>query len=300
LKRLFPLFALTVLAADPSPVLNLIEAGHFHRARALVDPQALALRARIDLAFNDYPAALQHAEQAVAQDPANADYHFYLAEILGDAARRANKIKAIGLARRFSQELDTALKLNPNHTFALFARMLFYWEAPGLVGGDRKKAFATAAQITAIDPARGNFAYARLAVLQNQPAQAETYYLKAIEANPRYYSALADLANLHRIATPSRYDSAEKYARLAIQVDPGRVRAYTILAETYASAGRLEDLDKVLREAEDHVPDDLTPYYQAAVIVKARAATYLTKYLSREPEAGAPTHAEAKRLRSQR
>ena len=84
-------------------------------------------------------------------------------------------------------EIDTALSLKPDHTFALFAKMLFLFEAPGIIGGDKSQAFATAAQIERIEPARGNFGLARLAAHDKKTAaQAESYYLKAIELNPRY------------------------------------------------------------------------------------------------------------------
>ena len=52
------------------------------------------------------PRRATPAEQAIALEPANADYHFHLAEDLGAAPRCANKLKAIGLAQRFNQELD--------------------------------------------------------------------------------------------------------------------------------------------------------------------------------------------------
>jgi tetratricopeptide (TPR) repeat protein len=151
--------------------------------------------------------------------------------------------------------------------------------------------------------ARGNFGRARLAAHDKETMpSAETYYLKAIEINPRYYSALVELADLYRTATPPRYDLAEKLARSAQQVEPDRVAAYILLAETLAARARFAELDKVLQESEANVPDDFAPHCRAAAILVAQsrepgsAKLYLNKYLSQEPEAREPTHAEAKKL----
>ena len=299
------LFVEVLLAAD-QPIAILLDHNHWKRARALIKPttaEGLSQQARIDWAFYNEAAAIKHAEQAIALDSRNSNYHFHLAQILCEAADRANKVRAVGLARRCKVEIDTAVSLDPGNSFALFARMLFFFEAPGIVGGNRSQAFATAAQIERIEPARGNFGRARLAAHDEKTApKAEAYYLKAIELNPRYYSALVELANLYRTATPPRYDLAEKHARNAQQVEPDRVSAYIVLAETYAATARFTELDEFLQESEANVPDDLAPQYRAAAILIAhsrdpdRAKRYLIKYLSQEPEAREPTLAEAKQL----
>lgn len=299
------LFIVAVLPAE-QPIAILLDHNHWKRARALINvatAESFSQQARIDWAFYSEAAAIKHAEQAIALDPNNSDYHFYFAQILCEAAGHANKIRAIGLARRCKQEIDTAVSLKPDNTFALFARMLFLFEAPGIVGGDKSQSFATAAQIERIEPARGNFGRARLAAHDKETMpSAETYYLKAIEINPRYYSALVELADLYRTATPPRYDLAEKHARSAQQVEPDRVAAYIVLAETFAATARFAELDEILQESEANVPDDFAPHYRSAVILVAqsrepgRAKLYLNKYLSQEPEAREPTHAEAKKL----
>jgi tetratricopeptide (TPR) repeat protein len=308
-KRVIVLFLFVVglLGAD-QPIAVLLDHNHWKRARALIKTgtaESFSQQARIDWAFYSEAAAIKHAEQAIALDPENSDYHFHFAQILCEAAGRANRVRAIGLARRCKQEIDTAISLKPDNTFALFARMLFLFEAPGIVGGDKFQAFATAAQIERIEPARGNFGRARLAAHDKTTTpSAETYYLKAIELNPRYYSALVELANLYRTATPPRYDLAEQNARNAQQAEPDRVGAYIVLAETFAATARFAELDKVLQESEANVPDDFAPYYRAAAILIAqsretgRAKLYLSKYLFQEPEAREPTHAEAMKLLS--
>lgn len=309
-KRIALALALAALALAQSPD-SLVDGGHWKRSRAIVEPlvqstptdaHAVSLLSRVRWAYGDRKAALTLAEKAVSLDPNNAGFHFRLAEILGGLARDAGKLQAIGLASRFKKEIGAALTLDPKNTLAMFAIMLFDWEAPGIVGGSKDKAFAMAAEIAKTDPARASFGRARLASLEKDIAKQESFYLKAVELNPRYYAALTELAGLYASDARKKYDLAEKYARAAVKADEDRVTAYGILAEVYANTRRWADLDAVLAESEQHVPDDLTPFYRAAAILinqKAdlpRAQQYLSKYLTQTPEPTAPTFAQARTL----
>ena len=127
----------------------------------------------------------------------------------------------------------------------------------------------------------------------------EQDYLKAAAASPADYEVLQTLADFYASDGEKKYDLAEKYARQAIRVDPGRVYAFSSLASAYAAAERWTDLDQSLAEAGKRVPDDFTPYYQAGrtLLVEGkdlpRAERYFRKYLSQEPEGEAPTLAHA-------
>ena len=96
--------------AQQSPAERLIEAGHWKRARTIVegqirvtpnDPSANFLLSQIRNAFGDQSAPLQLAERAVAWDGHTAKYHRQLAEVLGVMAQNANVIRQLFLARRF-------------------------------------------------------------------------------------------------------------------------------------------------------------------------------------------------------
>jgi tetratricopeptide (TPR) repeat protein len=309
-SRVAALFWLAVAAGGPATaadqrVADLLDHQHWKRARALVKPvdaQSFSQQARIDWAFYDQAAAIKHAEEAVKLAPDSADFHFHFAQILGEAAERAGFPSNVGLARRFNKEIDTALSLKPDDTFALFAKMLFLFKAPGMVGGDKAKAWTMAAQIEKIEPARGNFAYARLSASDKKIGQAADYYRKAIEINPRYYTVLVELAELHRTARPPDFTRAQQYARAAQRVEPDRIGGYEVLAKVFAATGRLDELDALLKESEANIPDDLAPHYYAADILvtngsdPARAKRYLSQYLLQEPEARKPTHAAAQQL----
>lgn len=296
-----------ILAEDSPDAL--LEAGHVRRARPLIearlktnpnDAQANYLMARVQQAFGEIDKALQHAEKAVQLDSKNAEYHMRLSEIVGTAAERASALKQFGLGRRCKKEFETALALNPKHVDALALSILYYWQAPGMLGGDKNKARAAVEEIARIDPSRGYLERINLMRRAKEDANFEELYQKAVEANPASYRAQAALANFYLYDSKKRYELAEKPARAARKLDPGRIPAYTLLALLACVQQKWTEMEVVLAEAERHVPDNLVPYYFVGNLLLRdnkdlpRAEACFRKYLSQEAEGGAPAHAFAK------
>jgi tetratricopeptide (TPR) repeat protein len=302
------LWALTVSAAAPAveeltPAERLIEAGHWKRARALVedrlrgrpdDALSTFLLSQIRNAFGDQKTPLPLAEKAVALDPATAKYHRQLAEVLGVTAQHANVLQQLFLARRFKKEIDLALELDPANVQAHRDLMEFYLLAPGIAGGDKDRARETAAAIARIDPAEGLLALARLAAADKQPGRIEGLLRQAVEVRPASYRARMALADHLLHADRPNLDEAERQARAAIAIDSSRVTAYEVLAQVYARRGQWSELDGILEAADREVPDDLTPHYRAWEALKAtgqdpaRAEREIGRYRSIEPEGNQP------------
>ena len=285
-----------------------IAAGHWKRARAVVEARfrehpddALAnfLMSQIRNAFGDHKAPLPLAEKAVALDGRTARYHRQLAEALGVAAQHSNLVQQALLAHRFRREIDRALALDARDVQAWRDLLEYYLLAPGIVGGDKAKARETADRIAALDASEGWLARARIAQFKQDARQEEEMLHQACQAQPPSYRARLVLAEFY--LARHNLDAAEQQARAALGLDAGRVAAYGILASVYAARGQWNELESTLAAAETAVPDDLTPYYHAAESLLAagrdrpRAARYLRKYLSEEPEGNEPTAVEAKK-----
>jgi tetratricopeptide (TPR) repeat protein len=288
---------------------RLIEAGHWKRARAIVearfreapaDPLANFLLSQVRNAFGDYDSPLALAEKAVSLEARTAKYHRQVAECLGVMAQHSNMVQQIFLARRFRKEIDTALSLDPHDTQAWRDLMEFYLLAPGIIGGDVHKAAETAARLRAVDPVAGLLAEARLAEFRKQTADAEACLRRAAAAQPPSYRGRVELARFYLSSVPPRLDDARKPAEEALALDPGRVDAYAILAEIHAARGQWPELDAVLTAAGKEVPDDSVPFYRAALRLLAtgrdlpRAERYLRTYLAQPPEGNAPSAADAR------
>jgi tetratricopeptide (TPR) repeat protein len=294
---------------QPDPE-KLIEAGHWKKARAIVDERlsqnpndALAnfLLSQIRNAFGDYTTPLPLAQKAVALDGRIAKYHRQLAEALGLEAQHANAFRLVFLARQFRSEIDLAISLDPHDTQAHRDLLEYYLVAPGIAGGDVQKASAMARQIGQLDAAEGLLAEARVASFRKRFNEAGELLREAVALQPSLYRARLALAKYYAAPESFNVAMALSAAQELLKLDAGRVDAYAILAQIYAEQCDSNALDSLLSEAMQQNPDDLAPYYRAAETLlangrePARAARYLQIYLEHEPEGNEPTLADARR-----
>ena len=305
------LVSVAAVPPDPGSAEALIEASHWKRARAILAPRvaanprdarALWLLSQIKLAFGDLDGALNSAQQAVALDDRNSEYHFQLAQAYGEMASRASLFTAAILARKFKSELDASLARDPKNLGALDALMQYSFQAPFLMGGDKEKARAISEKLVQLSPVRGYLAQAELAQEAKDPAKVEAYLLKAVQADPKDYAALTELAAFYTQPSHRNTELAEKHAREAVQLDPAQAKGYSILAMALALKRRWSELEEVLSTSEKTIPDDLAPYFEAAnVLLQSgvelkRGEGFLRKYLAQEPEGEEPDAAHAHRL----
>ena len=287
---------------------QLIQAGHWKRARALVESDSRQgadaaltnfLLSQIRYAFGDHAAPLPLAEKAVARNGQVAKYHRQLAEVIGVQAQHAGPFQQILLARRFRKEIGMAIDLDPRDVQARRDLLEFYLLAPGIVGGDPHRAAEVAEQIGGIDAPEGFLAKARIALFQTRTADGEMLLRKGAQAQPPSYRAQIELARFCLDPDHPDRDAAERAARHALDLDRSRAEAYNILAEIYAGGGEWRLLDWILRQASQQNPDDLAAYYYAAGRLlnsgrePGRAEGYLRTYLGQEPEGNEPGAPEA-------
>jgi len=286
-------------AAAEDRLQALADADHWKEVRALAEPllqanprddRALFFLGRYKEVSGDYAGALELAQKALAIEPKNPDYHCLLSLIYGRQILRAGIFRKIGLVRRVRKEAEAALGLAPNHVEARLLLIEFHRRAPGILGGNKDKARTLADEAVRLDSVRGYIAQAAIAHDERQESRSEELYKKAVEADPRSYHALITLARAYGYGGRSRFDLVEKYAREALALDPGRVAAYDLLAQYLARLERWADLEDLLALAEQNVPDNLSPYFQAGRVVLQqgkdleRAERYFNKFLTQEPE----------------
>ena len=295
---------------------TLIADGHYLRARPLVhaaversanDPHAIAQTSVLDWAFQRLDEAIATAEKAVSLAGSSADAHTQLTNALGAklVSSNAGTMEKMSLARRFRKEADLSLQLNPNSADALEDAARFYWNAPGLVGGDKGKAQQLAAHLSQIDPARG--AALKAGFLDDDKddgrrnAAVEALWRAAVTSQPNSSDAHAGLSAALFKEGFAKYPQSEAEAKRAIALKPTRIAPYKQLAVLYATSARWDDLEKILKQAHISVPDNLSPDYHAARVILTsdaapqltRAEQYLRGYLAQPAEGEEPTHAAA-------
>jgi tetratricopeptide (TPR) repeat protein len=306
--------ALVAMAAQPpraaGPDLDAWrDAGHWKRIRAAVEPRyranpkeldALYWMARVKLAFGDVQGAYDLAQRLVAANPKSADAQYVLAETSGLLGRRAGLFKAFSYLREFKRAGSAALALDPRHRETLWLFASFYYNAPGIVGGDKTRASAAVRSLIAADPALGYAASAEMALQEKDPARAERELRKAVDAAPASYSALERLAAFYVTQTPRRPEPALAPAARAVALDPERAGGYAQLASAHALLDHWAEVDATLARAAERVPDDPSPFYVVARTLlaasrdPARAERCLRTYLAQPAEGGAPDHASAR------
>lgn len=290
----------------------LMEAGHWKRLRQLTenklkanpnDPQARLWLSKVKSSFGDHYGALAEAERAVALDQNNPGAHAQLAEASAFLADRSSPIAALSHVRRMKKALEASLALNHNNLDALLVQMMFSWKAPGIAGGDKKKAVRIADQIVAHLPVWGNLAHARLLQEHGDDAVVEGWLQAAVKADPKFYRARISLARFYCCtAKVQRLDKAEQASLDAIRLDPSAAAGYEALAYVLAAKQRFPELEATLARAEKAVPDDTAPFYFAAAALLdigrdfRRAEQYLNHYLSAPTEGRQPTHAQTRLL----
>lgn len=297
-----------VKTVPPDPAA-LMEAGHYKKARAIVearfranpnDAESLYLEARVKNAFGAPDEAIKLAERALELNKKSVNYHGALAQLYGDKAQQANFLEQVVFARKVKGHLDEAIALDPKNWKTRDGLIQYYLLAPSIVGGDKEKARQLADAAVQDDPAHGWLMQARIALQDQDYAKAESAYLSALKADPQSFAATVALGSFYLQDAVKKYAMTEKYGRDAIRLDPTRAQGYSLVAAQLIYRGNTgADLDAVLAQGEKADPDDWSPYYFAAktliVVGKDfdRAERYLRKYLSQEAEGNAPKHAYA-------
>jgi len=110
------------------------------------DPNALLWMSMVKQAFGDLEGAYALIQKAAQARPEDAAIQAQLASASGQKAQSASAFNQLSLAREMKKAGEKALALNPKDVETANLMMQFYWMAPGLVGGDKDKARALAAQ----------------------------------------------------------------------------------------------------------------------------------------------------------
>ncbi|MGY8815763.1 MAG: tetratricopeptide repeat protein [Gammaproteobacteria bacterium] len=88
----------------------------------------------------DYYSAKDIFEKLVALEPKNSDLHHWLGKCYGRIAETASWIKAMSMAKKTRKAFEKAVALDEKNIDALEDLMQYYLEAPGFLGGSKKKA----------------------------------------------------------------------------------------------------------------------------------------------------------------
>jgi tetratricopeptide (TPR) repeat protein len=162
---------------------------HTHPANAA----AYNLLCRVYFQLEMWDSALRMAERSTSLEPHNSLYHQWEGRAAGRKAENSNPFTAFGLARRVKNEFERAVALDGSNLSARSDLAEYYLEAPGFLGGDKRKAREQAEAVAEHDPALADYILARVEEKQGS-GRAEQQYQRAIATSndsARYWVELA-------------------------------------------------------------------------------------------------------------
>ncbi len=149
------------------------------------DGDVYVLLARSYLELNQYDAAVNSAEKAVAINPKNSDYHRWLGEAYGAKADHASMLSAYSLARKTQKEFDAAVQLDAHNFDAQQDLIQYDCTAPGMVGGGEEKALPLIEKLMKMDAAEGHYATGICRAQKKDYAAADAEFSKALDNKPK-------------------------------------------------------------------------------------------------------------------
>lgn len=228
------------------------------------DPIAAYYLGRIFIREGDYEKAIDWLERAIASEPNNSDYHFWLGRAYAIKAQRVGLLKKAAAARQIKTAFERAVQLNPDNLEARMALLQFYAFAPGIIGGSKEAAREQAEQIRQRNKYQGHLAFG--------------------------------IVN----AAHERYEQAEQDFRAALADKPDDPRAYYQLAFLYARNKQWDQAWSVLEQLLARRAEEVTAHFYLgwlAVMAEQKldqGEEHLKQYLTTEPSTEQPSLAFAR------
>jgi tetratricopeptide (TPR) repeat protein len=147
------------------------------------DAESFNLLCRAYFMIDEWDRGIPSCERATRLDPQKSFYHLWLGRIYGEKADHAGFLSALGFAKKVRSAFERAVELDPKSWEARTDLADFYLEAPSIVGGGQDKASAQADALLSFDPPMAHWILARIAGKNKNMVVAEREYRAAIEAS---------------------------------------------------------------------------------------------------------------------
>ncbi len=215
---------------------------------------------RIAFLEKNFEDALEYFEEATEANENIADYQEWLGNAAGSVARSANVFRQGMLAPKMKAAWEKAVALDPKRISPRFSLIEYYLEAPGMMGGSKEKAEATAKEIIALSPADGYRALGNVYNRTERIAEAEKAYTDAARLNEDYVPVLANFYMTH-----NQHDKSFSLFEKALQRNPDDMMAHYQYGRTAAISGKnLEAGEKSLRKYLTYQPAENEPSHAGA------------------------------------
>lgn len=123
----------------------------YQPASAADNTDSLYRQAEVKYRDQGYEDAAALLKDAISVEPGESRYHHLLGKCYGRMAEMAGPFRAFSLALETRRQFEKAVELDGENIAALNDLMEYYREAPGFLGGSRKKADEIEKRITRLN-----------------------------------------------------------------------------------------------------------------------------------------------------
>lgn len=199
------------------------------------------------LETNQYDAAVNSGEKAVAINPKSSVYHQWLGEAYGGKADHASMLTAYSWARKTQKEFETAVQLDERNYDAAQDLIEYDCTAPSIVGGGTDKAQPLIQKLMTLDPAEGHYGAGVCKAVKKDYAAADVEYAKALESKPKTAERIYDIGDY--FAQRAKADKLLAVADAGESIAPQDPRGKYYRAVGLTLKGeKLPEAEKMLRE----------------------------------------------------
>jgi tetratricopeptide (TPR) repeat protein len=178
---------------------RLIQEEEFERAKEVLlkvvekepdNAEVNFLLCKVSVILDDHDDGIKYGNKAIDLDESVSDYHLWLGRAHGLQAQKGSQLKAIFRAKRAKKEWEKAVSLDSTNVTARLQLAQYLLMAPGIAGGDKKKAKKQAEIIQDIDSLYGAIAWGYYWQFQKDTVKTEKYFREAVRLDTtRHHNA---------------------------------------------------------------------------------------------------------------
>lgn len=191
---------------------------------------------RRQLAASEPGKAERQFEKAIAAEPNVGEYHLWLGRAIGVQTLNASIVRQPFLARRTKAAFEKAVKLDPTLIDPREHLIVYFLQAPSIMGGSVPKAQEHAREIAKLDPSRGHLAMASIAWHAKDTVATERSFRAAIAAAPD--SVVPVLQFAQRLEAWRRVDASFAVLDAFLERHPSDIAVRFRLGRLAASTGQ--------------------------------------------------------------
>lgn len=190
------------------------------------------------MALKEYEEASEVFEKAVELNPKSSHYYLMLGNSYGLDAQNSSIFSQFSLAKKCKNSYLKAVELDPENIGARVALASYYYQAPGIAGGDTEEAIAQANFIIKKDEKRGRILLADIYVSEDENEKAEKEF-KTLEKNFGDDSTFYNMYNSYGyfLLKQNRIKEALEKFKRQVALAPGNANAYDSLGDGFLAAG---------------------------------------------------------------